>query len=110
MSSTTFEIHPAIGVARVGSSRIESAEGYFIGPEPDGSPPAGYRDPAGDLKRQAARFRVFECRRDERNRLLGATEVTLDTLAIAWDRAPRQSQGSGPAARGPRVSQQAQRC
>ena len=67
--TVTYEIHPAIGIARVGSSRIESEEGYFIGPEPDGSPPACYRDPAGDLRRQAARFRLFECRRDHQNRL-----------------------------------------
>jgi L-Lysine epsilon oxidase N-terminal len=53
--TVTYEIHPAIGVARVGSSRIESEEGYFLGPEPEGSPPACYRDPAGALKRQAAR-------------------------------------------------------
>ena len=34
-----YEIHPAIGIARVGSSRLGSDEGFFIGPEPGGSPP-----------------------------------------------------------------------
>lgn len=51
-------IHPAIGVARVGSS----PDGWFIGPEvPDPAPlPRGaYRDAAGRLKRQAARFRIY---------------------------------------------------
>ena len=81
----TYEIHPAIGIARLGSSRLTSAEGYFLGPEPDGSPPTTYRDPAGDLKRQAARFRLFTCRRDDRTRLLEATELTLDAVrALTW--------------------------
>jgi hypothetical protein len=51
-------IHPGIGVARVGNS----SEEYFIGPElpyPTDNPPGGYRDAAGALKRQAARFRVY---------------------------------------------------
>ena len=53
---TEYEIHPAIGIARVGSSRLSSDEGFFHGPEPDGSPPNNYRDSAGDLKRQAAQL------------------------------------------------------
>lgn len=51
-------IHPSIGVARVGNS----AEAFFIGPEvaePAPEPPGFYRDAAGALKRQAARFRVY---------------------------------------------------
>jgi hypothetical protein len=48
---TEHEIHAAIGIARVGSSQISSDDGFFIGPEPDGSPPANYRDRTGDLKR-----------------------------------------------------------
>jgi hypothetical protein len=56
--ATTYEIHPAIGVARVGNSRDE----LFIGPEclgqrPD--PPGGFKDSQCRVKRQAARFRVF---------------------------------------------------
>ena len=30
-----------------GVEPVESEEGYFLGPEPEGSPPACYRDPAG---------------------------------------------------------------
>jgi hypothetical protein len=83
--ATTYEIHPAIGVARVGSSRLNTEEGYFISPEPDVPPPAAYRDPMGGLKRQAARFRVFECRRDDRKRLLDAVELTTDSVrSITW--------------------------
>ena len=81
---TTYEIHPAIGIARVGSSELSTDEGYFIGPEPDGSPPAQYRDPEGNLKRQAAHFRVFECERDDQNQLQSAIEVTLETAQIRW--------------------------
>jgi hypothetical protein len=51
-------IHPSIGVARVGNSEA----GWFIGPEvaePEPREPGFYRDEAGALKRQAARFRVY---------------------------------------------------
>lgn len=58
-----FRIHPAIGVARVGNS----PEDYFVGPENPGVPGnwvgnafQPFRDAAGRIKRQAARFRVFE--------------------------------------------------
>src|SRR5262249_50688180 len=86
MTTTTYAIHPAIGVARLGSSRDPTADSWFYGPEPDGTPPANYRDRAGDLKRQAARFRVFECRRDERNRLASALEVAPGSapISITW--------------------------
>jgi hypothetical protein len=53
-------IHPSIGVARVGNS-VQS-DGFFIGPElvdPPPAPPGFYRDSAGALKRQAARFRIY---------------------------------------------------
>lgn len=50
-------IHPAIGIARVGTS-----DEYFYGPEvtdPLPLPPGSYRDKEKRLKRQAARFRVY---------------------------------------------------
>lgn len=50
-------IHPAIGIARVGSS-----DEYFYGPEvtdPPPLPPGSYRDKDKRLKRQAARFRIY---------------------------------------------------
>ena len=50
-------IHPAIGIARIGNS-----DEYFIGPEvpyPTPPPSGGYRDASGQLKRQAAMFRIY---------------------------------------------------
>ena len=51
-------IYPGIGIARVG----DSPEGYFIGPESPGLGPApgtAFKDRAGRICRQAARFRVY---------------------------------------------------
>lgn len=49
-------IHPGIGVARIGDSENE----YYIGPEVvDPAPQGFYRDSAGALKREAARFRIY---------------------------------------------------
>jgi hypothetical protein len=76
---TTFEIHPAIGIARVGNSNDS-----FVGPEPGGMPPTSYRDGAGNLLRQAARFRVFQCERADDGTLQSATEITADQAQIEW--------------------------
>lgn len=72
-------IYPAIGIARVGNSEDE----FFIGPEipwPDNKPAGFYKDGAGALKRQAARFRIFG---------LNAAgdvvrELTADEADITW--------------------------
>lgn len=54
-----YKIHPSIGIARLGTS-----DEIFLGPELPGTfakPATGsYRDAAGALKRQGARFWVFE--------------------------------------------------
>lgn len=58
-SKRRFAVFPGIGIARVGNSPNE----FFIGPESPGQPPkyyGGYKDGAGRVKRQAARFRVYE--------------------------------------------------
>src|SRR5713101_8399121 len=62
---TEYKIYPAIGVARVGNA----PEKFYIGPEtyrglpinPGGGPfnEADFRDRAGRLCRQAARFRIY---------------------------------------------------
>lgn len=57
-SIVRMAIYPSIGIARVGNS----PDGVFFGPEALGESrfdEDGYRDPAGRIKRQAARFRVY---------------------------------------------------
>lgn len=104
MATTTYEIYPAIGIARLGNS-----DKYFLAPEPavpatayyqsaalprpastgpqlrDGSGPLDKFRDAGALKRQAVRFRVFECTRDDNTKqLTGARELAPNTATIEW--------------------------
>lgn len=86
MPVTTFEIVPAIGIARVGNA----PESFYIGPEQAGGLPtfpddegksfgAGdFRDAEGRMKRQAARFRIFRHVAGQ-----DAEEVTLDDADVA---------------------------
>jgi hypothetical protein len=74
--AATYEVHPAIGIARVGPSQE-----FFLAPEPGVDPPETYRDGNGDLLRQAARFRVFRCERDERGALVTAA---LQAGPVRW--------------------------
>jgi hypothetical protein len=73
-----LEIHPTIGIVRLGTS-----EGFFIGPEPDGRPPTSYRDEGGIL-RQAARFRIFRVQRDTTGAIVTANEITSEAADIEW--------------------------
>jgi hypothetical protein len=79
MAIKTIRIHPAIGIARLGNSAD-----LFIGPEKPGdhTPPAGgYKDADCNLKKQAARFRLFGY--DETDTLVG--EITLaNATTIQW--------------------------
>ncbi|TYB44171.1 LodA/GoxA family CTQ-dependent oxidase [Actinomadura chibensis] len=79
---TKVEIHPAIGIARVGGS-----DEFFIGPEVPGAvpePPGNtletkFKDAQGRVKRQAARFRCFGY--DDHGKyvdLSGKAEVTVN--------------------------------
>ncbi|MFD7630394.1 LodA/GoxA family CTQ-dependent oxidase [Streptomyces sp. NPDC059851] len=73
------EIHPSIGIARVG----DSPDDFFIGPESPGVPPrpdGGFRDAVGRIKRQAARFRVYAY--DRSGAVLG--ELTPAEARITW--------------------------
>jgi hypothetical protein len=64
VSQPIYKVHPAVGIARVGNS-----EEHYIAPEIAGGlpimdrgthfDPADFRDAAGLLRRQAARFAVF---------------------------------------------------
>jgi hypothetical protein len=88
-----YRIHPAIGFARVGDSRNE----YFVGPEAPGVPPslnrpdaphdpnAGYKDDQGRIKRQGARFRIYEHTFDDAGALIQAREITAADAQIEWE-------------------------
>lgn len=66
LPNSILRIHPAIGIARLGNA---SADDFFVGPEVPGyapiydgvgTPVPNYKTAAGEIKRQAARFRIFE--------------------------------------------------
>jgi len=72
-------IHPGIGVARIGNS----VDGYFIAPEVPGIQPVpegGYKDAAGAIKRQAARFRIYGL--DRAGKVV--RELTAADAEIRW--------------------------
>lgn len=88
-----YRIHPKIGVARLGNS----PKGFYIGPEQTGGLPIAcdqqgnpivgggheqhvkrFKDAAGAIKRQAARFKIFEY--DEQG---AEREVSLGDASIA---------------------------
>jgi len=89
----TYRIHPAIGVARVG----DSPDDYFIGPEapgvlpslnkPDAAPSLNgtYKDPQGRIKRQGARFRIYEYTEDAAGRVTAVREITSAEAQIEWE-------------------------
>src|SRR5262245_32895471 len=72
-------ISPAIGIARVGNS----PDGWFLGPEvagPHPYPAGGFKDAAGRMKRQAARFRIYGL--DANGRVV--RELTAADADITW--------------------------
>src|SRR6266498_3870043 len=86
-------IHPAIGIARVGNS----SDRYFVGPEAPGVPPslnepdvatsshAAYKDDQGRIKRQGARFRIYEYTHDDADVLTEVREITAADAHIEWE-------------------------
>ncbi len=53
-----FEIHPTVGIARVGNS----ADAFYFGAETRGAlprAPGGFKDSSGAMAKQAARFRIY---------------------------------------------------
>jgi hypothetical protein len=87
-----YRIHPSIGVARVGNSPEE----YFIGPEAPGvapslntadaprSPNGQYKDGQKRIKRQGARFRIYEYTFDDAGALSQVREITATEAHIEW--------------------------
>src|SRR5262245_37428485 len=91
-----YRIHPAIGVARVGDSPDE----YFIGPEAPGfaptlttpDDPAGasaqrgtYKDAKSRVKRQGARFRIYEYTTNAAGAVTKVREITAADARIEWE-------------------------
>lgn len=75
-------IHPAIGIARVGNAPPDD---YYLAPEIPGRAadpgPAGYKNEAGEIRREAARFRVYGY--DEAGHVVG--EITAGDAEIVWE-------------------------
>ena len=93
MQQRIYRIHPAIGIARVGNADrpANSDAGYFVGPEKPGIPAdpgaSGFKDAAGKVRAQAARFRIFEYERAADGTLGLGREVHLNdgrTQSIQW--------------------------
>jgi hypothetical protein len=90
--SKVYRIHPTVGIARVG----DSPDGFFIGPELVDAPPLELDGNGNDvpftsykknglIKRQGARFRVFEYDEDANEALTNAREVIAsDDVQIVW--------------------------
>jgi len=86
-----YKVHPCIGIARVGNSPNE----FFISPEIPGVNPVEivggieqallkYKDSSGRIKRQAARFRVFEYEEDASGTLTTLREITVTDAQVEW--------------------------
>jgi hypothetical protein len=100
----SYRIHPAIGIARLGDSPTD----YFIGPEAPGvapsltradEPPSDsgkYKDAQQRIKRQGARFRVYEYVYDNANRLSDVREVTAADATIKWSVHLVNGKAAGP--------------
>ncbi len=82
-SSKLYKIHPAIGIARLGNADPDE---FFIGPETPRLPATGealgttvppFKDDAGRIKPQGARFRIFEYAR-VRGKYAPTREINLD--------------------------------
>jgi sugar lactone lactonase YvrE len=73
----TVAIHPAIGIARVGNSD----DAFFLAPEVPGTVPVGpFKDEAGAMAKQVARFRLYGY--DAQGRVVG--EITAADAQITW--------------------------
>jgi L-Lysine epsilon oxidase N-terminal/L-lysine epsilon oxidase C-terminal domain len=78
-----YQIHPAIGIARLGNSTTE----HVIGPEVPGAAAQAqgpFRDPQNAIKRQGVRFRIYEFEHDDSGRLAAVREITAAEAQIEW--------------------------
>ena len=98
LTTPVYRIHPAIGVARLGN--LDPNVGFVVGPEiPSAGPtdgltgnPVANHKVNGQVKPQAARFRIWEYALDSSGRLAPKGEVTVQAptagkpfvKAITW--------------------------
>src|SRR6266404_5852091 len=92
MMRKVYRIHPAIGVARLGDSTSD----YFLGPEAPGvlpspaqadeapGPLGKYKDAQHRIKRQGARFRVYEYIYTSADTIQEVREVTAADARVRW--------------------------
>ncbi len=75
-------IHPAVGIARIGNA---PADEYYLAPEVPGRAaepgPAGYKNRQGQVRKEAARFRVYGY--DARGNVV--REITAADAEITWE-------------------------
>lgn len=75
-------IHPAVGVARVGNA---PADQYYLAPEVPGraadSGPGGFKNAKGEVRKEAARFRIYGY--DEDGNVV--REITAKDAEITWE-------------------------
>ena len=91
--AVTYRIHPAIGIARIG----DSPDDFFVGPEAPGvvpapkkpgdasTHPATYKDSHHRIKRQGARFRIYEYTEDAARGVTKVREITATDAEIEWE-------------------------
>ena len=99
-----YRIHPAIGIARVG----DSPRDFFIGPEAPGITPAPkaidgpagqkahYKDAQHRIKRQGARFRIYEYTEDAKGVVTKVREITGADADIEWEVHLANRKAAGP--------------
>jgi hypothetical protein len=75
-------IHPSVGVARVGNA---PADEYYLAPEVPGRAsdpgPQGYKNAKGQVRKEAARFRIYGY--DRKGNVV--REITTEEAEITWD-------------------------
>ena len=98
-----YKIHPAIGIMRVG----DNLDAFFIGPEKVGdrgveitstgaeAPVENYKAD-GRIKRQAARFRIWEYEQTPTGAVTPLREITANEATITWKATLVNSKAAGP--------------
>jgi hypothetical protein len=75
-------IHPSVGVARVGNA---PADEYYLAPEVPGRAadpgPQGYKNAKGQVRKEAARFRIYGY--DKKGNVV--REITAEEAEITWE-------------------------